>query len=116
MTKPDCIFCKIAAKELPSSIIYEDEQIVAFKDINPLAPVHILIIPKKHIDSLNEVSDNNEQLLGHIQVVASRLAEEMGIAAQGYRLVSNCGEWGGQAVLHVHYHLLGGREMCWPPG
>lgn len=116
MTKLDCIFCKIGAKEIPSSIIYEDEQIMAFKDINPSAPVHILIIPKKHIASFNEVTEDDEQLLGHIQFIASRLAADMGAAEQGYRLVTNCGKWGGQDVLHLHYHLLGGRELSWPPG
>ncbi|MDD4171731.1 MAG: histidine triad nucleotide-binding protein [Syntrophomonas sp.] len=115
MTVPDCLFCKIVNKEIPAEIIYEDDSIVAIKDINPAAPVHVLIIPKTHIASLNDVGSEHVELLGHIQLLASRLAHDSGIAGQGYRLVNNCGQWGGQAIFHLHYHLLGGKQMGWPP-
>lgn len=88
---------------------------MAIKDINPAAPVHMLIIPRKHIASLNDVGREDIELLGQIQLLASHLANKAGTAGQGYRLVNNCGEWGGQAIFHLHYHLLGGREMGWPP-
>lgn len=116
MIVPDCIFCKIAGKEIESRIVYEDQQVVAIEDINPAAPIHILLIPKEHIESLEQASADNIQLLGHIQLLASRLAKEFKIDQAGYRLVNNCGENGGQSVPHLHYHLLGGREMKWPPG
>ncbi|HWP95531.1 MAG TPA: histidine triad nucleotide-binding protein [Syntrophomonadaceae bacterium] len=116
MVVPDCIFCKIAAKEIEARIIYEDQQVVAIEDINPAAPVHILLIPKTHVDSLDQASDQNSQLLGHIQLLAAQLARKLNIAQAGYRVVNNCGEGAGQSVLHLHYHLLGGREMRWPPG
>lgn len=112
----DCLFCQIAAKKIPSQIVFEDDQIMAFKDINPVAPVHILVIPKKHIPSLAETSLEDQQLLGLIQVQAARIAVQEGIAEPGYRLVANTRDDGGQTVGHLHYHLLGGRSMQWPPG
>jgi len=112
----DCLFCKIAAKDIPAKTVYEDELVIAIEDINPSAPVHILLIPKKHIASLNDVAAADESLLGHIQQVTAQIAREQNIAADGYRLVLNCGSLGGQEVMHLHYHLLGGREMLWPPG
>lgn len=112
----DCIFCKITAKEVNSKIVYEDEKIMAIEDINPVAPVHILIIPKKHIASLDAVTDEDLELMGHIQVTASKLAKKLGLNQDGYRLVNNCGSGGGQTVFHIHYHLLGGRAFAWPPG
>ncbi|MEA4923702.1 MAG: histidine triad nucleotide-binding protein [Syntrophomonadaceae bacterium] len=115
MAVPDCLFCKIVNKEIPAQIVYEDDKILAIKDINPSAPVHLLIIPKIHLASLNEVSDENVDILGRIQLLASRLARDSGISEQGYRLVNNCGEWGGQSIFHLHYHLLGGKQMGWPP-
>lgn len=115
MAVPDCLFCKIANKEIPAEMVYEDDKMVAIKDINPAAPVHLLIIPKVHIASLNDVSNENVDILGHIQLLASRLAQDSGISERGYRLVNNCGEWGGQVILHLHYHLLGGKQMGWPP-
>lgn len=90
--------------------------VFAIKDINPSAPVHILLIPRKHISSLNDISLTDESLLGHIQSVAMQIAREKNLALDGYRLVLNCGSWGGQEVMHLHYHLLGGRQMLWPPG
>ncbi|WP_235811152.1 histidine triad nucleotide-binding protein [Syntrophomonas wolfei] len=116
MNKSDCLFCKIVNREIPAELVYEDERIVAIKDINPAAPVHILLIPREHIVSLDQASNENVELLGCIQTTAAKLARELGIADKGYRLVNNCGEWGGQSVLHLHYHLLGGRQLAWPPG
>jgi len=112
----DCIFCKIANKEIPSNIVYEDDDLIAFNDVNPEAPVHILVIPKKHIASLNDATVEDQQLLGKILLTIQKIAVEQGIAENGYRVVTNCGEQGGQSVLHLHFHLMGGREMLWPAG
>ena len=111
----DCIFCKIANKEIPSNFVYEDEQIVCFHDLEPQAPVHVLIIPKKHIASLDDAGAEDAQLLGHILVKVKEIAEILGLE-NGYRLVNNCGEDGMQTVKHIHFHLLGKRKMTWPPG
>ncbi len=112
----DCIFCKIIAGEIPSQKVYEDETVYAFKDINPMAPVHVLIVPKQHIASVNEVTAENSAVIAHIYEVASRLAKELGVAEDGYRIVTNCGKNAGQTVFHLHFHLLGGTplkiEMC----
>lgn len=107
----DCIFCKIINKEIPSQVVFEDEQVLAFKDINPVAPVHLLVISKKHMESLNDLKAEDEALAGHILVVAQQLAEEFGIAGTGYRVVNNCGEDGGQVVKHLHFHVIGGRPL-----
>lgn len=112
----DCIFCKIAKNELNANIAYEDETCIAFHDINPKAPIHLLIIPKKHIATLNDVADNETQLAGHLVQTAKKLAKEFDIAEQGYRILMNCNDFGGQEVYHIHLHLLGGRNMTWPPG
>ena len=112
----DCLFCKIAAGETDTDLIYEDEKVVAFSDINPQAPVHILIVPKKHISTINDISEEDSKLLGHVYQTAADLAEKNNIAESGYRIVSNCGDDGGQTVYHIHFHLLGGRVMQWPPG
>ena len=106
----DCIFCKIIKGEIPSNKVYEDDEILAFKDINPMAPVHILVIPKKHIDSANEIEEEDEPLIGKIFTVIKKLAKENNLDS-GYRIVNNCGEDGGQAVKHLHFHLLGGRKL-----
>lgn len=111
----NCIFCKIVSDEIPAKKIFEDDKVVAFNDLNPQAPVHILIIPKKHITSLNEITKEDVELLGHIQEVASLLAKQNNLK-DGYRLVNNCGIDGGQTVLHLHYHLMGGRTFAWPAG
>ena len=111
----DCIFCKIANKEIPSNFVYEDEQIVCFHDLEPQAPVHVLIIPNKHIASLDDAGAEVAQLLGHILVKVKEIAEILGLE-NGYRLVNNCGEDGMQTVKHIHFHLLGKRKMTWPPG
>lgn len=113
---PDCIFCKIAEKKIPAEIVYEDDRVLAFKDINPAAPVHVLIIPKKHIATLLDIKDEDKDLIGHIYLTAGRLAGELGLADRGYRVVSNCKEEAGQTVFHIHFHLLGGRPLHWPPG
>ncbi|AEF94720.1 histidine triad (HIT) protein [Desulfotomaculum nigrificans CO-1-SRB] len=112
----DCLFCKIIAKEIPAQIVYEDDRVLAFKDINPVAPVHVLIIPKKHISTLLDLHNEDAELIGHIFLTCAKLAKEMGLADNGFRVVSNCKEEGGQTVFHLHFHLLGGRPMEWPPG
>ncbi len=112
----DCIFCKIAQGEIPSNIVYEDDKILAFKDLSPQAPVHILLIPKEHIKSANDLGEDNSHIVGHIFTIANKLAKELEIADAGYRIVNNCGENGGQTVGHLHFHLLGGRKFSWPPG
>lgn len=111
----DCIFCKIAEKDIPSNVVYEDEQIVCFHDLEPQAPVHVLIIPKKHMSSLDDVSEEDAEILGHLMVKVKDIAKELGLE-NGYRLVNNCGADGFQTVKHVHFHLLGKRKMTWPPG
>jgi len=112
----DCLFCKIVAGEIDSDLIYEDEQVIAFKDIKPQAPTHILIVPRKHISTLLDLEEEDNQLVGHIHQVANKLARQEGIAENGFRVVSNCKEAGGQSVFHIHYHLLGGRDLQWQPG
>jgi histidine triad (HIT) family protein len=107
----DCIFCKIVAGEIPSTKVYEDEEIIAFRDINPQAPVHIVIIPRKHIASLSDLSEDDSALVGRLVATANKLAQDEGIAEKGYRVVINCGPEGGQLVPHLHVHLLGGRKL-----
>ncbi len=107
----ECIFCKIIKREIPGTVVYEDDQVLAFKDINPLAPVHVLVIPKKHIASLNEVEAGDQALLGHILIVTQKIAQELGVSESGYRVVNNCGQDGGQVVYHLHFHLLGGESL-----
>ena len=111
MNVADCLFCKIALLEIPSEIAYEDDEVMAFKDIQPLAPVHLVVIPKQHLRSLNEVAPEHETLIGHIFGVIRRLAEEFGVAESGYRVVTNTGTDGGQVVGHLHFHLLGGQAL-----
>lgn len=107
----DCIFCKIAKKEIPSSIVYEDNDIIAFKDINPVTPVHILVIPKKHIESILDIKEDDEILVGKIHTVINKIAKQEGISEKGFRVIVNCGEDGGQEVKHLHYHILGGKKL-----
>lgn len=107
----ECIFCKIVARQIPSTIVYEDEDILAFKDINPVAPVHILIIPKKHIPTITDMSENDIDLIGRIHFSAGKIAKDAGIFEKGFRLVNNCRSDGGQVVYHLHYHLLGGKKL-----
>lgn len=112
----DCLFCKIVTNEIPADIEYEDDLVLAFRDINPQAPSHFLIIPKKHISTLNDLSDNDTQLMGHIIQVGQQLANKLGHGDDGYRLVMNCNNHGGQTVYHIHLHLMAGRQLDWPPG
>lgn len=112
----DCLFCKIIAKTIPATIVYEDDQVLAFRDISPKAPTHILIIPKKHIATINDIDNNDTNLLGHMLQIAKQLARDEKLADDGYRLVMNCNADGGQTVFHIHLHLLGGRQLGWPPG
>jgi len=113
----DCIFCKIAAKEIPSNFVYEDDLVAAFKDTNPQAPVHVLIIPKKHVKSLLELDGSDKELTAHIFCeVIPKIAAELGVAESGFRLVANTGKDGQQTVEHLHFHLIGGRSLTWPPG
>ena len=114
--RTDCIFCKIAARQAPAKIIFEDEGVVAFEDLHPQAPVHLLVIPRQHVELLKEVSAEDEPMLGHLFTVAARLARERGLDKKGYRTVINNGSWAGQSVDHLHVHLLGGRVFHWPPG
>ena len=111
-----CIFCKIAAREIPSSIVFQDDRITAFRDINPQAPVHIVIVPNEHIPTLAGMEQAHEGVVGHMAYAATVLAEREGIAKSGFRLVMNAGPDAGQSVDHIHLHLLGGRAMAWPPG
>jgi histidine triad (HIT) family protein len=112
----DCLFCKIVNHEIPGSIVYEDDHVLAFNDINPQAPTHVLIVPKRHIASLNDLTADDEQLVGELVRRAAALAKERGIAATGFRTVFNTNREAGQTVWHIHLHLLGGRAMHWPPG
>ncbi|MBP3413966.1 MAG: histidine triad nucleotide-binding protein [Clostridia bacterium] len=111
----DCLFCKIIAGEIPSTKVYEDETVYAFRDISPQAPEHILIIPKLHIPSPAHIDETNSAVIAHIFEVAAKLAKELGFV-NGYRMVANCGEDGGQTVGHLHFHMLAGRLLAWPPG
>jgi histidine triad (HIT) family protein len=111
-----CVFCDIAEKKRPAKIIYEDELIMAFEDINPQAPVHILVVPKKHIPTSLDIKEEDNELIGSLFRVANKIADGKGIAGRGFRLVMNCNREAGQAVFHMHLHLLGGRIMHWPPG
>lgn len=112
----DCIFCKIANKEIDTDIIYEDDKIIAFKDMNPKAPIHLLVIPKKHINSNNEVNEDDIELIGYINYMIGKIAKNMKFDDSGYRIINNCGQNGGQTVSHLHYHVLAGRDLQWPPG
>jgi histidine triad (HIT) family protein len=116
MTKSDCLFCRVATHETPAKILYEDEHCVAFQDINPKAPVHLLVIPRKHIISLNDDLENDKLLLGHMLAVVGKMARQQGIDGSGYRTVINTNAEAGQSVFHLHIHILGGRMLHWPPG
>jgi len=111
-----CLFCRIVNKEIPADIVFENDKLLAFRDIDPQAPVHLLIIPKEHITTTNDLNNNNKELIGELVLTAKSLATKYNIAEDGYRMVFNCNKSGGQAVYHIHLHLLGGRQMKWPPG
>jgi histidine triad (HIT) family protein len=112
----DCLFCKIVAKDIPAKLVFEDDRCVAFRDVNPQAPTHVLIVPRKHIATLNDVAADDEALVGHLVAVARDLARTEGLDARGFRTLFNTGAESGQTVFHIHLHLLGGRAMGWPPG
>jgi len=112
----DCLFCKIIKREIPASIVYEDDRVLAFNDINPQAPTHVLVVPKRHIDSLNELAVGDDATVGEMVRRAVAIAKDRGISAGGYRTVFNTNRDAGQTVFHIHLHLLGGRRMHWPPG
>jgi len=111
----ECLFCKIVRGEIPSKKVYEDERVLAFQDVNPTAPVHILVIPKEHVTSLADLKDEQLELIGYLHGIMRNLAKELGLL-DGYRIVNNCGEDGGQTVKHLHFHLLGGKKLAWPAG
>jgi histidine triad (HIT) family protein len=113
---PDCLFCKIAADEIPATKVHEDDVVIAFRDIAPRAPTHVLVIPRDHIASAADLTEKDSPMLGRLFAVAAKIARDEGVADDGYRLVSNVGRWGGQTVDHLHIHLLGGRPFSWPPG
>lgn len=112
----DDLFIKIIEREIPADIVFEDDELLAFRDINPQAPVHILIVPKRRIPTINDLGDDDAALVGRMVLAARKLAADEGLSSDGYRLVFNCNEHGGQSVFHIHLHLLGGRQMNWPPG
>jgi histidine triad (HIT) family protein len=112
----DCIFCKIADGQIPADLVYQDEHVVAFRDLNPQAPVHVLVIPRQHIATTNDLTADHAALVGQMTLAAQRVAADEGIAERGYRTVLNCNREAGQSVFHLHLHLLGGRPMGWPPG
>ena len=112
----DCLFCKLIAGEIPATIVHQDDHLVAFKDITPQAPTHVLIVPRRHIGSLNDLSASDDSLVGEMVRAAAAIAKKNGHAERGYRTVFNCNAEAGQTVFHIHLHLLGGRKMTWPPG
>lgn len=111
-----CIFCRIAAGSIPARLAYEDDQVIAFHDIDAQAPVHVLVIPREHIASVNDLTDAHRELVGSLYLAAKKIAKDLGVAESGYRLVLNCGAGAGQSVDHIHLHVLGGRKFKWPPG
>ncbi|MFQ3573153.1 MAG: histidine triad nucleotide-binding protein [Thermodesulfovibrionales bacterium] len=112
----NCIFCKIVQKEIPSKIVHEDDKVLAFEDINPQAPIHILVIPKKHIPTIFDCAEDDYLLISHIYKVINKIASDKGIVQRGFRVVTNCNAEAGQTVYHIHFHIFGGRHMHWPPG
>jgi histidine triad (HIT) family protein len=116
MSQKDCLFCKIVDGDLPADIVYENDALVAFRDINAKAPTHILLIPRRHIATMNDLQNGDESLAGELFITAAKIAADEGLADDGYRVVMNCNEAAGQSVFHIHLHLMGGRTMSWPPG
>ena len=116
MSEQDCLFCKILAGDIPADIVYESESAIAFRDINPQAPTHVLVIPRKHIATINDIEEADRALVGDLYLAAQEIAAEQGMAESGYRAVMNCNEGAGQSVFHIHLHVLGGRPLTWPPG
>jgi histidine triad (HIT) family protein len=116
MMKKDCLFCKIINREIESDIQYEDDEVIAFRDINPQAPTHILIVPKEHIEKISDIKESNKGIVSKLILTANKIAKDLQVKDSGYRLVFNCGANAGQEVFHIHLHLLGGRVFKWPPG
>jgi histidine triad (HIT) family protein len=116
MSSDDCLFCKIISGDIQADVIYENEAVIGFRDINPKAPTHVLLIPRKHIATINDIDVVDEPAVGQLYTAAKQIAEQEGLAADGYRVVMNCNEAAGQTVFHIHLHLLGGRAFTWPPG
>lgn len=118
MTTPeaDCLFCKIAAGDIPADIVYQDERVIAFRDISPKAPVHVLVIPKDHVPTINDLEESHDSLVGQLFLGAKAVARQEGVDDEGYRVVMNCNAGAGQTVFHIHLHVLGGRQLSWPPG
>ena len=116
MREPDCLFCRIAAGEIEADIIFENDQVVAFRDINPQAPTHVLVIPRTHVATINDLSADHRESVGEMFLAAAKIAEAEGFSKEGYRVTMNCNAAAGQTVFHIHLHLLGGREFGWPPG
>ena len=116
MNENDCIFCKIVAGDIPAEIVFESEIAVAFRDVNPKAPTHVLVIPKRHIPTINALADGDQDTVGELFLIAAKIAADEGFADDGYRVVMNCNDAAGQTVFHIHLHLLGGRHLTWPPG
>lgn len=112
----DCIFCKIASGDIPAEKIFENDHVIGFRDLNPQAPTHVLVIPKKHISTINDLQDDDKSLIGEMFLAARQIAADEGLSERGYRTLINCNEEAGQTVFHIHLHLLGGRAMGWPPG
>ncbi len=116
MSNPDCIFCKIAAGDIDADIVYQSEDLVGFRDLNPQAPTHVLIIPRRHISTINDIAESDAEVIGQLFVAAKEIAAQEDISEPGYRVTMNCNAGAGQSVFHVHLHLLGGRQFTWPPG
>ena len=116
MSEKDCLFCKIIGGEVPADVVYENETLIAFRDINPKAPTHVLLIPRRHIATMNDLQESDVSVAGELFTTAAKIAADEGLAEDGYRVVMNCNEAAGQSVFHIHLHLLGGRRMSWPPG
>ena len=116
MTDPDCLFCKIIAGDIPADVVFESDEVIAFRDINPQAPTHAVIIPKRHISTINDLAESDTDTVGELYLAAKEIAATEGIAEPGYRTVMNCNAAAGQTVFHIHLHLLGGRDLSWPPG
>ena len=116
MNSPDCLFCKIVNGDIPADIVYQSDEVVAFRDISPQAPTHVLIIPRRHVATINDLEPGDETTVGNLFLAAKEIASQEGIAEPGYRVAMNCNEAAGQTVFHLHLHLLGGRQLGWPPG
>ena len=116
MSEQDCLFCKILSGDIPADIVYESDSAIAFRDINPQAPMHVLIIPRKHIATINDLDEEDQEVVGSLYLAAKDIARAEGVSDEGYRAVMNCNEGAGQSVFHIHLHVLGGRALGWPPG